>query len=234
MTRPLRYEDSFTSIINEKIHDKFLNIFNIKVQSTAFCQKLNLQRSLMVSSLYDILFGVGISIYYFRTISKFSDSYIIFLENFILMSGIAFGFVGLDSAANLRKFNAKIYKMWRILITFLLPIIEILNNFSFFCNMAYSCNKIFNFAITIILFIINIYLTRISWSFHIRLLRNHELLIIHGKYLEKMISEESYKISDIRKYVPPELSLKNSSLPILNEVNEMQNFKSTPKNYNKL
>ena len=49
-----------------------------------------------------------------------------------------------------------------------------------------------------------------------------------------MISEESYKISDIRKYVPPELSLKNSSLPILNEVNEMQNFKSTPKNYNKL
>ena len=54
MTRPLKYDDQFKSIINEKINDKFLYLFNIKVQSTAFCKMLNLQKSLLISSLIDI------------------------------------------------------------------------------------------------------------------------------------------------------------------------------------
>ena len=222
MTRPLRYDDSFTSIINEKIHDKFLYCLNIKVQSTAFCQKLNLQRSLMVSSLYDIAFGVIILLYYMRNIAQFSDSHIIFLENFMLISGIAFGFVGLDSAANLRKINTRIYKIWRIFITFLIPLIEIFNNLSFFCSMSGKCNKLFNLLFTIVIFLINIYLTRIAWSFSIRLNKNHELLIIHGKYLEKMMNEESYKINALRKYVPPEISSTNKQiLPEMSYDNEM-------------
>lgn len=223
MTRPLRYDDSFTSIINDKIHDKFLNCFNIKVQSTAFCQNLNLQRSLMVSSIYDISFGLIILLYYVENLAQFHNSHIIFLENFMLITGIAFGFVGLDSAANLRKVNTKVYKWWRIYITFIIPLIEIFNNFSFFCTMSGNCNKLFNFIITIIVFIINIYLTRIAWSFSIRLNKNHELLIIHGKYLEKMMNEESYKINDLRKYVPPEIINNNKSiLPQMKYDNEMQ------------
>jgi len=234
MTRPLRYDDSFMTIINEKIHDKFLNIFNIKVQSTAFLQKLNLQRSLMVASLYDIFFGIFVLIYYFRTISKFSDSFIIFLENFLLISGIGFGFVGLDSAANLRKINTKIYKYWRIFITFFIPFIELINNFSFFCSLADDCNKFYNFIITIFVFVINIYFTRIAWSFYIRLIRNHELLIIHGKYLERMINEESYKMNDLRKYVPPEQVIMNKSLPLLNDNNEMNVLKNKNNTINKI
>ncbi len=232
MTRPLRYDDSFMNIINEKIQDKFLKIFTIKVQSTAFCQKLNLQRSLMVAGLYDIFFGIFVFIYYFRTIAKFSDSYLIFLQNFLLICGIGFGFVGLDSAANLRKINTRIYKIWRIFITFFIPFIELINNFSFFCSLANNCNKFYNFIITIIVFVINIYLTRIAWSFYIRLNRNHELLIIHGKYLERMINEESYKINDLRKYVPPEATIMNKSLPLLNDNTEMALLK--PKNSNNI
>lgn len=221
MTRPLRYDDSFTNIINEKIRDKFLCFFNIKVQSTAFCQKLNLQRSLMISSLFDIFFGIIISLSYFRKFSKISENYLIFLENFCFICGIGFGLLGMDSASNLRKINIKIYKTWRIFITFYLPINQLLNNFSFFCSFAENCNKLYNLIITIILFIINIYLTRISWSFYIRLSKNHELLIIHGKYLEKMINEESYKINDLRKYIPSEVSLINKSLPVLDDKIEM-------------
>ena len=55
--------------------------------------------------------------------------------------------------------------------------------------------------------LINIYLTKIAWSFFIRLNKGHEILIIHGKYLEKMINDESYKISDVKNYVPPEQQL---------------------------
>jgi hypothetical protein len=180
----------------------------------------------MVASLYDIFFGLFVLIYYFRTITKFSDSFIIFAENFLLISGIGFGFVGLDSAANLRKINTRIYKIWRIFITFFIPFIELINNFSFFCSLGNNCNKLYNFLLTIIVFAVNIYLTRIAWSFNIRLIRNHELLIIHGKYLEKMINEESYKINDLRKYVPPELLSMNKSLPLLNDTNEMSIMKN--------
>ena len=31
MTRPLRYDDAFINILKEKMHDKFLNIFTLKV-----------------------------------------------------------------------------------------------------------------------------------------------------------------------------------------------------------
>lgn len=204
MTRPLRYDDSFKNIINEKIHDKFLNIFNIKVQSTAFKQRLNLQRSLMITSLWDIISGTIILFAFFNSVKEKQEDIFFILQNFLLIMGILFGFVGIDSATNLRKVNTKIYKNWRIFITFAFPIIEIINNFSFLCYYMKQCSRFENFIFILIIFAINIYLTKIAWSFYIRLEKGHELLIIHGKYLEKMINDESYKLNDVKKYVPPE------------------------------
>jgi hypothetical protein len=216
MTRPLRYDDSFTNIINEKIHDKFLHVFNVKVQSTAFRQKLNLQRSLLIVSLWDITFGTILLFAFFNSVGEMKDNIIFLIENFFLIIGICFGFVGVDSATNLRKVNTKVYKNWRVFITFAFPILEMINNFSFFCYYWNQCSKLENFIIISIIFIFNIYWTKIAWSFYIRLARGHELLIIHGKYLDKMINDESYKLNDVKKYVPPEQLMGNKLLSATN------------------
>ena len=110
MTRPLRYDDSFMNIINDKIHEKFLNIFNIKVQSTAFCQKMNLQRSILITSLWDILIGIIMIFAFFNSVKEMYQNLIFFLENFLLIIGLFFGFVGIDSSTNLKKVNTKVYK----------------------------------------------------------------------------------------------------------------------------
>ncbi len=206
MTRPLRYDDSFTNIINEKVHDKFLCIFKIKVQSTGFRQRFNLQQSLLITSLYDIFMGIIILIAFFNTVaeSKETQNIFFFAENFILIMGILFGLVGIDASTNLRKINTGVYKTWRIFITFAFPILDTFNNFSFFCFYLVSCSKMQNLVIVWVLFFLNLYLTKIAWSFYIRIQKGHELLIIHGKYLEKMIDEESYKINDVKKFLPPE------------------------------
>ena len=49
--------------------------------------------------------------------------------------------------------------------------------------------------------IINLYFTKISWSFNTRLQRGQELLVIHGKYLEQMISNENQKIIDTQNLI---------------------------------
>jgi hypothetical protein len=204
MARPLRYDDSFTSIINEKVHDKFLLFFNIKVQSTGFHQRLNLQRSLMLSGLIDLIFGCLFSLAFFANVNKAEHHILFILENFILMISFCFGCVGIDAATNLRKFNTKIYKNWRYFITFAFPFLEIINNFNFLCIYNTTCETLNGIIFVLLYFLLNIYLSKIAWSFFIRLQRGHELLIIHGKYLEKMINDESYKINDLKKYVPPE------------------------------
>lgn len=206
MTRPLKYDDSFTSILNQKLHDKFLNFLDIKVQSTAFYKKLNLQFSIVICSLWDIIFGFTIFLH------SFNNNYLNvlhFIENFLFMIGTFFGILGLDAASNLRKLNAQIYKKWRIFITFIIPILEIFNNFSFICNYSDDCSGFIIFFLLVILFFVNIYLTKIAWSFSIRLEKGHELLVIHGKYLEKMLLDESYKLNDVKKYVPHDHMLGN-------------------------
>lgn len=207
MTRPLRYDDSFTSIINEKVHDKFLFFFNIKVQSTAFQQRVNLQRSLIIVSLFDLLVGLVISMQFFRSIEQSYDSMLFFLENFILMISFFFSFLGLDTATNLKRYNAKVYKNWRIFVTFAFPLIEAANNFKFLHLYNAKYDAFNSLILTLVYLFINLYFTKIAWSFNIRLQKGHELLIIHGKYLEKMMNDESYKINDLKKYVPPEQSL---------------------------
>jgi hypothetical protein len=227
MTRPLRYDDSFTTIINEKIHDKFLNIFTIKVQSTAFCQKLNLQRSLMITSLWDISFGFIIFLSFLKSINLTQENFLFFIESFILIVGMCFGFVGVDSATNLKKLNTKVYKNWRIFITFAFPVLELIHNFRFLCNYTSECSKGENVIFVIIITALNLYFTKIAWSFYIRLEKNHELLIIHGKYLEKMINDESYKLNDVKKYVPPEQLMQQKISPHhSNQDSELSVFKT--------
>ena len=75
---------------------------------------------------------------------------------------------------------------------------------------------------------INIYWTKITWSFYIRLVKGHEILIIHGKYLEKMMNDESYKISDVKKYAPPD-QLNSKTASPLNNDSELSIFKKTEK-----
>jgi hypothetical protein len=206
MTRPLKYDDSFTSILNQKLHDRFLNFLDIKVQSTAFFQKLNLQFSLVITSLWDIFFGIAIFL------NSFNQSYLNllhFVENFLFMIGTFFGILGLDAASSLRKLNSQIYKKWRIFITFIFPFLEIVNNFSFICNFSDNCSGLKIFFVIVIIFAVNLYWTKIAWSFSIRLEKGHELLVIHGKYLEKMLQDESYKLNDVKKYVPHDHLLGN-------------------------
>ena len=56
-----------------------------------------------------------------------------------------------------------------------------------------------------IIFPVNIYFTKIAWSFCVRLDRSHELLIIHGKYLEKMMNDEQTKFNELKTYLPPDI-----------------------------
>jgi hypothetical protein len=227
MTRPLRYDDQFKNIISEKIHDKFLNIFNIKVQSTAFSQKLNLQRSLLITSLWDIITGIIIFFAFFNSVKEKKEDMLFILQNFLLIIGIFLGCVGIDSSTNLRKLNTKIYKNWRIFITFAFPLLEIFNNFSFLCYYMQQCSHFENLIFVLIIFLINLYFTKIAWSFYIRISKGHELLIIHGKYLEKMINDESYKLNDVKKYVPPEQLMGNSPGNTTSDT-ELSIFKNTP------
>jgi hypothetical protein len=228
MTRPLRYDDAFINILKEKMHDKFLGIFTLKVQSTAFCQKLNLQKGQLISSLFDITFGVIITVLLFNNYEDKIKNLIFMLETSLCILSIFFGLVGLDAALNLKKANSYIYKNWRIMFTFLYIVLEISNNFMFICfyfkdekngllfnyNKPISCSMWERVLFFAVLVIWSCYITKISWSFYIRLEQSHDLLIIHGKYLEKMLSEENNKFivnEQNRKYGYPSDNLNSKS-----------------------
>ena len=55
----------------------------------------------------------------------------------------------------------------------------------------------------------NLYMIKISWSFCIRLNKNQVLLIIHGKHLEKMLTDDNYVIKDFNKFIPNEMKISN-------------------------
>lgn len=213
MSRPLKFDDQFKSIIKEKIHDKFLYCINLKVQSTAFYKTLNLQYSLIISSLYDILIGILSIVLFCYTLKLAQDDFSYFVEVFILMMGILFGILGVNTATNLNKKYSKIYLIWKTIITFTLLFFEILYNFPVFNQLV---SIWFIQLLLLCLFTsINFYLMKIAWSFYVRLIRGHELLIIHGKYLENMMLEEerskfqpkhtSADDETIGKYVPPQV-----------------------------
>lgn len=203
MTRPLRYDDAFNNILKEKMHEKFLNMLNLKVQSTTFCQKLNLQKGLFISALWEIIYGCVIFVYFLNHYHRHIRNSIFIAENILCIISLFFGILGTDAAINLKKLNSRIYKNWRILFTFLYFVIEIGNHFTFPCNFDRDCTTIEKTLFFILFILWNCYITKISWSFSVRLEQSHELLIIHGRYLEKMLGEESYKLHDNKKYTPP-------------------------------
>lgn len=73
-----------------------------------------------------------------------------------------------------------------------------MNNFSFCCyytegeisenfKLNMNCSIVERLVFNIVLLSWNIYITKIAWSFNIRLEQSHDLLIIHGGYLEKLL-----------------------------------------------
>jgi hypothetical protein len=131
------------------------------------------------------------------------------MESSLGVLSIFFGLIGLDSALNLKKINSYVYKNWRIINTILFILLEIGNHFRFICfysenyHLNMTCGAFERGLFFLLIIIWNVYISKIAWSFFIRLDQSHDLLIIHGKYLEKMLSEENFKFDANKKYVPP-------------------------------
>ena len=98
---------------------------------------------------------------------------------------------------NFNKRYSKYYYYWRVIITFIIPIIEFFDyNSNKICYYS-NCNRFtYFFGLSLGLIIIHFYLTKIAWSFSTRLLLGQELLIIHGKYLELMLNKENSLINN--------------------------------------
>ena len=206
MSRPLIYDDQFTSLIHSNIKQKFLFCFSIKVQSTAFYQMCSLQNAIRICSLYDLIFGL--------TILYCSFSNISIIEMILIILSFFFCFISVNMSNNLSKKYSSYYYKWRLAITFIIPFIEFLDYSSHNkCYYSTMCTNIgFYVGISLGLTIIHLYLSKIAWSFNTRLLLNQELLIIHGKYLEQMLNNENHKYTGTKKYIPPPMKRKEMEL----------------------
>lgn len=210
MARPLRFDDQFATAINDKLNEKFLNLITIKVPKTSFYKTLSLQSSLIVCSSLDLIIGLIVFLFLFDIMDKREENLLFFLENILLIFGMFFGIIGIDSAINLKKTNSILYKFWRIFITFSIFSIEfyhiITENFCFYSN---RCNRVYFGSLSFLYILINFYMIKITWSFCIRIDKNQVLLIIHGKHLEKMLTDDNYVIKDYNKYIPNEMKISN-------------------------
>ena len=91
---------------------------------------------------------------------------------------------------------------WRIAITIIIPLREFVQYTNKqICYYSACPNFIYYSGLSIGILIINLYCTKIAWSFNTRLQRGQELLVIHGKYLEQMISNENQKIIDTKNLI---------------------------------
>ena len=190
MSRPLIYDDQFTSLVHSNVKQKIFFCFPIKVQSTAFYQSMSLQNAIRICSIYDFIFGFFIL---YCAYPNFS-----ILEFILLFLSIAFGVISMGMSNNFNKRYSKYYYYWRVIITFIIPIIEFFEyNSKKICYYS-NCNQFtYYFGLSLGLTIIHIYLTKIAWSFSTRLLLGQELLIIHGKYLELMLNKENSLINNM-------------------------------------
>ena len=197
MTRPLIYDEQFKSLIHSQIKEKFLFCFSVKVQSTAFYQNLSLQNAIRICSIYDFIIFI---IIFYNSYNSINLINIIFMVCTCL-----FGIISMGLSNNLNKKYSQYYYYYRIIFLFLLPITEFYdykNNHS--CYYYDSCNTFsFYLGYSLGIALINIYFAKIAWSFNIRLLLGHELLIIHGKYLEKILTNEKTEIITNQDYTIP-------------------------------
>ena len=203
MSRPLIYDDQFKSFGNE-VNQKFFFCIKMKVQSSAFYNSLSLQNSLRICSIFDI-----ICCFCLLYCGKYSFFEIIFAILFFF-----FGVMSINNSFNLSKNFSKYYYYWRISIVLIIPIRE------FFVyrkeNICYytECKSFFYYSgLSFGILIITFYLAKISWSFNERLQIGQELLVIHGKYWETMISNEMQKIMDTRNIM---LQNKNTEIELNN------------------
>ena len=214
MSRPLMYDDQFKSLVKSEMKQKFIFCIPMKVQSSAFYKSLSLQSSLRICSAYDIL--CALVIFYCGKSS--------FYETLLIILYLFFGIMSINNSVNLSKKFSKYYYYWRIAITIIIP----LHEFSRYSkeNICYysTCPSfVYYFGLSFGICIINIYCAKIAWSFNTRLQRGQELLVIHGKYLEQMISNENQKIIDTQnmilqsKYSEIELISKPSNIITSNE-----------------
>jgi hypothetical protein len=197
MTRPLIYDEQFKSLIHSQIKEKFLFCFSVKVQSTAFYQNLSLQNAIRICSIYDFIIFI---IIFYNSYNSINLINIIFMVCTCL-----FGIISMGLSNNLNKKYSQYYYYYRIIFLFMLPITEFYdykNNHS--CYYYDACNTFsFYLGYSLGIALINIYFAKIAWSFNIRLLLGHELLIIHGKYLEKILTNEKTEIITNQDYTTP-------------------------------
>jgi hypothetical protein len=201
MARPLRYDDQFTSIINERVTIRLFFCFKLKAQSTCFYKRINLLQGLLLCSLIDIIIAVYIFLQLIHVADYNSFTYLN-IKNYISILGILFGFIGFDAAANLKKRSSRLYRNWRIFITILTIACELSVGLT---GVLYHDENIFIYAAYMVCYIgVSTYMNKIVESFNTRLMLNQELLIVHGRYLEKMVENDSYRMNDnIKKYIPP-------------------------------
>ena len=213
MARPLRYDDQFISIVNDRIFIDFLCIFKIKAQSTCFYKSMNLQRGLIVCGAFDLLIGCLVLYNFNYLTSLIPNNFLDKIENGAFVIGILFSLVAFEGALNLKKSLVYYYKLYRNFITIFIPLCELYFSPSGVCFYL-PCDFLTLLCLMSIYLIVNLYLNKIVASFYARLLVNQELLIIHGKHLEKMMELETYKIyATAHKYIPPkEISKKEKEL----------------------
>ena len=192
MSRPLIYDDQFKSLVKSEMKQKFIFCIPMKVQSSAFYKSLSLQNSIRICSIYDILCG-----FFILYCGKSSFYEILFIILFFI-----FGIMSINNSVNLSKSSSKYYYYWRLTIMILIPLREFMHyKNDKICYYSICTSFIYYIGLSIGILIINLYCAKIAWSFNTRLQRGQELLVIHEKYLEQMISNENQKIIDTQNLI---------------------------------
>ena len=118
-----------------------------------------------------------------------------FLKFFLLFFFFGFGILSIDNSINISKSYSKYYYLWRIFVTIFVPLREFINfSKEKMCYYSKCPTFIFYSGLSFGIFLINIYATKIAWSFNVRLQKGQDLLVIHGKYLDDMMTFENQRI----------------------------------------
>ena len=185
MSRPLIYDDQFKSLIKSDMKEKFFFCIPMKVQSSAFYKSLSLQDSIRICSIYDII--CGFFILFCGSSSFWEILFIIFF--------FAFGVMSFNNSINISKNFSKYYYYWRVFVTFFIPIKEFVNyNNEKMCYYSKCPTFLYYSGLSFGILIVNVYAAKIAWSFNARLQKGQDLLVIHGKNLEQMMSFENQRI----------------------------------------
>ena len=185
MSRPLIYDDQFKALLKSEMKEKFFFCIPMKVQSSAFYKSLSLQNSIRICSIYDFI--CGFFIFFCGNNS--------FWEIFFIILFFGFGSFSIENSIRISKSYSKYYYFWRIFVTLFIPIIEFIHfKKENKCYYTKCPTFIFYSGLSFGIFIINIYATKIAWSYYMRLQKGEDLLVIHGKYLDEMMSNENQRI----------------------------------------